>query len=121
MTDNHGPNGKAATETAAESMDRLAAELDGVRRTHEGGAVRYARGGVVFAAREGGRLSFRLRPEVVEAALRTPDTSLSARGLQWITLSPTVEDSFTLDRAAAWFESAWRLAGESSAGGAPLH
>ncbi|MGA3030661.1 MAG: hypothetical protein ABSE58_08005 [Candidatus Limnocylindrales bacterium] len=121
MTDDHGPNGKATTETAPEAMDRQAAELDGVQRKVAGGAVDYARGGLVFAAREGRSLSFRLRPEVVDAALRTPDTARSSRGSQWISLSPTEMDPSTLDRVTAWFESAWRLAGESSPGGTSLH
>ncbi len=121
MTADKGPNGKATTETAVEAMDRLAVELDGVERLAAADAVEYARGGLVFAARESGGLSFRLRPEVVDAALRTPDTARSSRGAQWIALSPSGADPFTLDRVAAWFESAWRLAGESSPGGTSLH
>jgi hypothetical protein len=104
----------------AEAIDRLAAELDEIERHEVGIAVEYARGGTVFAVREGLRVSLRLRPEVVEAALQTPDTARSHRGNDWIALQPRVVDGFALDRALAWFESAWRLAGELSEGRPPL-
>jgi len=61
---------------------------------------------------QNGLVGFRMRPEIVEAALRTPDTVRSSRGSDWVTLQPKVVDGFTLDRALAWFESAWRLAAE---------
>ncbi len=120
MTDDHGPNGLSQMPNPAEAIDRLAAELDEIERHEAGIAVEYARGGAVFAVREGLRLSFRLRPEIAEAALRTPDAARSDRGNDWIALQPRVVDGFALDRALAWFESAWRLAGESSEGRPPL-
>jgi hypothetical protein len=120
MTDGQRPNGKAPTESLAEATDRLAAALDDVGRHVVGKAVEYARAGVTFATLDAGRLSFRLRPEIVAAALRTPDTTPSSRGHEWIALAlvATVPDSFALDRAEAWFESAWRFAGESTQPGA---
>jgi photosystem II stability/assembly factor-like uncharacterized protein len=120
MADQERPNGKAASESPAEAIERLAGELDGVRRHESGKTVEFDRAGVVFATREAGRLSFRLRAEVVEVALRTPETAGSARGSHWVALTAAGSDAFTVDRAAAWFESAWRLAGELPApGGAP--
>ena len=119
MTDEHGPNGRSQMPNPAEAIDRLAAELGEIERHEVGIAVEYARRGAVFAVREGLRLSFRLRPEIAEAALRTPDTARSHRGNDWIALQPGVVDGFALDRALAWFESAWRLAGESSEGWLP--
>lgn len=121
MTEARGPNGKARAETAVDVLDRLAVELDGVQRKAAGDAVEYSLSGLVFASREEGRLSFRLRPEVVAAALRTPDTVRSSRGEQWIMLATGVADAFTLDRARSWFESAWRLAGEVNPGRTTLH
>jgi hypothetical protein len=114
------PNGEARVESPAEALDRLADELDGVERREVGKAVEYDRAGVVFAAQEASRLSFKLRAEIVAAALRTPSTAHSARGPEWVTLTPAMTDSFTLDRATAWFETAWRLAGESSDAGSAL-
>lgn len=114
MTDERSANGEAPAESPAEAMEGLARQLEGVERRAVGRAIEYARGGVVFAARQDGRLSFRLREEVVGAALRTPDTAPSARGVDWIELSEGMADQFALDRAVAWFESAWRLAGSAS-------
>jgi hypothetical protein len=88
MTDERSANGEAPDESPAEAMDRLARQLEGVERRPVGKAIEYTRAGVVFAAREDGRLSFRLREEVVGAALRTLDTGPSARGADWISLWP---------------------------------
>jgi hypothetical protein len=81
-----------------------------------GQTVEYHQAGVVFARRDGSELSFRLRPEIVDAALRTPDTARSPLGAEWVVLTSTATDSFTLDRARAWFQTAWRLAVEGPAG-----
>lgn len=114
MTDERSATGGTPTESPAEAMDRLAGQLEGVERRAVGKAIEYTRAGAVFAAREDGRLSFRLREEVVSAALRTPNTGPSARGADWLTLSAAMADQFALDRAVAWFGSAWRLAGSGS-------
>jgi hypothetical protein len=99
------------TEGLAEAIDRLAGELDEVRRRTVGTAVEYDRGGMLFAVREPGRLSVRLREDIAAAALRTPDTAASDRGAEWVALAPAVADSFAIDRATSWFETAWRFAG----------
>jgi hypothetical protein len=119
MTDHLPSNGEAPTESPAETVDRLAVQLEGVRRIVVGDAVEYDRAGVLFATRNASTLSFHLREEVVSAALKTPDTAPSARGSDWISLVPAAADEFTMDRAAAWFESAWRLAGAASEGTQP--
>ena len=112
MTDERQSSGPGRAEDQVAAIDRLAHELEGIGRHESGPAVEFVRGGIVFAVREGGAHSFRLRPEIVLAALRTPDTSPSSRGEEWIALASTAADAFTLDRAKAWFETAWRLAGE---------
>ena len=120
MTTEQPSNDEGAAESPAEAVDRLARELDEVRRREVGKAVEYDRAGIVFAAREAGRLSFRLRADIAEHALRTPETSTSTRGREWVTLASEATDTFTVDRATAWFESAWRLAGDlPEPGGAP--
>jgi hypothetical protein len=96
----------------AEAIDRLAGQLDGVERRVSGQSVEFARSGLVFVASDGGRFEFRLRSEIVTAALRTSGTSPSQRGTDWIALETDATDGFTLDRAIAWFETAWRIAGE---------
>ncbi len=112
MTDEERPNGGAWTESPAEAVETLAGKLDGVRRRELGATVEYDRAGVVFATLENDRLGFRLRADIAQVALSTPDTSPSKRGPEWVALAAAAKDSFTVDRAAAWFESAWRLAGE---------
>jgi hypothetical protein len=112
MIEDHGRNGGTQMPSLGEAVDRLADELDDVHRHGSGRAVEYVRGATVFAAREGERVSFRLRPELTGAALHTPDTVASGRGADWITLQPGIVDGFAIDRGLAWFESAWRLAGE---------
>ncbi len=115
MTDDPHPNAdETPAETPAEAMERLATGLDGIRRSVAGDAIEFDRGGVLFAVRRAEVLSFRLRDEIVSAALQTPDTAPSALGPDWISLKTATEDQFTLDRAASWFESAWRLAGQNT-------
>ncbi len=97
----------------ADSFDRSMRELEGVEPRPAGGvggAIEYLRAGRVFAALGGGTASYRLGRAVVRAALRTPDTKPSARGADWVEFAPVVLDQFALDRATAWFESAWRHA-----------
>jgi hypothetical protein len=112
VTDERKLSGPGRAEDQVAAIDRLARELEGIRRRESGPAVEFVRGGIVFAIRVGSGHCFRLRPEIVEAALRTPDTSPSERGAEWVELASTAADAFTLDRAKAWFETAWRLAGE---------
>ena len=70
------------------------------------------RSGRAFAAvsTDGAVADFRLDPAVAGAALRTPDTAPSRRGPDWVSFSPETLDDHALDRAEAWFGSAWRRA-----------
>ncbi len=92
-------------------LDASAGELEGVERGMQGGSVVYLRNGREFVSIEGTSASFLLQPEVAAAALRTPGTSPSPRGRDWVTLDLTASDRFTTDRACAWLVSAWRTAG----------
>ena len=56
-------------------------------------------------------LELRLGQEIGEAALRTPDTAPSDRGLAWVRFSPAQWDEHAFDRLEAWFKVAWRMAG----------
>ena len=107
---------KPQLPSLTEAIDRLADALDDIHRHESGTLVEYVRGVTVFAVLQGTIAGFRLRPEIAEAALQTADTVRSSRGAGWITLQPRAVDGFTLDRALAWFESAWRLAGEAPDG-----
>ena len=91
-------------------MEATAADLEAVERRAIGGGAEWSTGGIVFAAVSGDRAEFRLAPPVVAAALRTPDTSASGRGPDWVAFAPKVLDGHAVDRAAAWLASAWRRA-----------
>jgi hypothetical protein len=73
--------------------------------------IEFQRGRKVFAAVSGDVAEFLLDPEIAEAALSTPSTSVSPRGGDWVRLAPGSPSPMDLDRARAWFLSAWRAAG----------
>lgn len=98
----------------AELLADLAEQMDDVGSHTVGGATEFRRGGMAFAALEGERVELRLNAEVAEAARRTPATSSSARGTEWVSFAPRLTEPHDLDRAEAWFLSAWRAAGGSS-------
>ncbi len=88
----------------------LARELTGVTVVDTAGGSEYRRGDRSFAAVEDRAAELRLHPEVAEAAQRTSHTTPSTRGPGWVRFEPPAVDRFTLDRARAWFLSAWRAA-----------
>jgi hypothetical protein len=87
-----------------------ARELEAADERRDGEALEWSIGGVPFAAFNGDRAEFRLDPAVAAAALRTPDTSLSSRGADWVAFAPEALDQHAIDRAEAWLASAWRRA-----------
>ena len=107
------------TDETAPSLEQVvaeaAAELEAVEEAATpGGGVEWSIDAIVFAAVNGGRAEFRLDPMVAAAALRTPDTSPSPRGGDWVAFGPPELDRHAIDRATAWLASAWRRAdGES--------
>jgi hypothetical protein len=101
-------------ETPAQAIERMAGELDGVARRTSGPSVEFVRGATVFAVQTGSKIEFRLRAEIVSAGLKTAATSTSTRGAEWIGLDTSAGDVFTVDRTTAWFETAWRFAGEAA-------
>jgi hypothetical protein len=93
-----------------EALEEALADLHDVERADVGGEVEWRRGGRPFAALAGDAAEFRLDPLVAKAALRTPDTSASTRGADWVRFSPAIVDRHAVDRARAWLASAWRRA-----------
>lgn len=87
-------------------------ELDDVLSAPGAGGTDYSRGGHPFARLTDIELEVRLEPLVATAALRTPDTSASTRGPDWVRFSPGTLDRFAADRVIAWIEHAWRHAGK---------
>lgn len=90
-------------------MAALASDL-GVVGEDAASTVDYARDGRPFAVVDGSALELRMNPEVAVAAARTTFTTASRRGNGWIRFAPPSVDQFVLDRAEAWFLSAWRVA-----------
>jgi hypothetical protein len=71
----------------------------------------YARNSVAFATRAADDImEFRLGDEIGEAAMRTPDTGPSSRGVDWVSFHPPEWDEMAFDRVEAWFRVAWRMA-----------
>jgi hypothetical protein len=98
-------------KTLEDVFDDLAEQLGEVEAVAIGEAIEYRRRGNAFAVVDGhATAELRLDVEVAEAARRTPATSASGRGVDWVRLSPRELDGPTLDRAEAWFLSAWRAA-----------
>jgi hypothetical protein len=91
----------------------LAAELEDVSSDGEGGIVTYRRGGTIFARVSADALEMRLPADIADAALGTPDTVTLPGGAGWLRFSPQGRERHVVDRASAWFLTAWRHAAGS--------
>ena len=92
-------------------LDELAAETADMKVEARADGVSYSRAGGVFAVRStANAVELRLGAEIGEAAQRTPATTASERGPDWVRFEPTTWDGHALDRLEAWFRVAWRLA-----------
>jgi hypothetical protein len=89
----------------------VVADMEGVTERSLGGAIEYRRGEQVFAVVDGGAVEIRLRPDIAEAILRTPETAQSGRGPEWVRFAPQELDPAVADRLEAWLIAAWRAAG----------
>ena len=88
----------------------LAAAAGDVEAHRDGAVTIWSVGGTAFAALAGSALECRLDPVVGAAARRTPDTSASEHGPDWVRFAPAILDQYAEDRARAWFMSAHRRA-----------
>jgi hypothetical protein len=96
-----------ATEDVGELIARLAAAAD-VPGLSVADGTDYRVGDRVIVEVRGPTASFRLRPDVANAAARTPDAGPSANGPGWVAFTPPTLDRFAGDRIASWFEFAVR-------------
>jgi hypothetical protein len=101
--------------TLPELLTEAGEALVDVSVTSDARGLIWDRTGRPFAtsSADGLTAEFRLDPAVAAAALRTPDTKSSRRGADWISFAPEGLDDHALDRAEAWFASAWRRADRS--------
>ena len=76
------------------------------------GTLRWARLGRVFAVlgSDGSAAEFALDTSIAAAAVRTPDATASGRGPGWVRFAPVTLEDHAIDRATAWFASAYRRA-----------
>lgn len=92
-------------------LDEVASEHPRVMREDIGTATSWRVGETAFAVLGDGAAEFRLRDEMVRAALRTPGARASGRGVEWVAFDPPAElERYDVDRLRAWFEMAARLA-----------
>ena len=96
--------------TLEDVLAEAALDLAGLAAVQDGAATTWSVAGAAFATLSAGRAEFRLNPLVAGAALRTPDTAPSARGTEWVAFTPAELDDGAVDRAEAWFLSAYRRA-----------
>jgi hypothetical protein len=98
-----------------EHLDAAATELPETphREAGDDGSVVWSLRDTPFTivSADGATASFRLDPVVAAAARRTPDTTGSARGPDWVEFRPAALDGHAIDRATAWFAAATRRVG----------
>jgi hypothetical protein len=70
----------------------------------------FRRGTKLFAVASGNTVELALDPEIADAVLGTPSTAASSRGANWVQLTGDPVNPHDVDRARAWFLSAWRNA-----------
>jgi len=98
--------------SVAELLGESAGGHPKVTTRASGDATVWEAAGGPFAALSGPSAEFRLRPDMVRAALRTRDTRASGRGPEWVAFDTSSElDRYDIDRLRSWFEMAARLAG----------
>lgn len=102
---------EAPDEGIAAFVADIASELDEVEAKTISGGFELRRGSRLFAVVDQEAVEFRVRADVAEAVLRTPDTASSGRGSEWVRFEPKAIDPPVEDRLAAWITSAWRAAG----------
>jgi hypothetical protein len=91
----------------------LAGDDPTVTLVEVGGATEFQFRGVGFARVDPERASFRLRREIVSAAIRTGGAATSPLGADWVILKPVHWDRYAHDRAVSWWHLGLRLAAES--------
>ena len=91
-------------------LDAAGAALSNVRAATAGPTASWARGHQVFAIFDGTRVELRLDIPIAAAAMKTPDTTVSARGPEWVSFSPARLDDHAVDRLTAWFALGYRRA-----------
>ena len=93
-------------------LDAAGAALEDARAATAGPTTSWARGRQVFAIFDGSGVDLRLDVPIAAAAMKTPDTTASTRGPEWVRFSPPTVDGHAVDRLTAWLALGYRRAGE---------
>ena len=96
----------------ARLLDELAALAPDIEASNANGVSTWARAGRVFATTGPSGVELRLDKAIAAAATRTPDTAPSPRGPEWVRFNPRELDGHAVDRVTAWFDLAYRRAGD---------
>jgi len=99
--------------TLVDVLRELAADDPTVSLVNAGHVTEFRAEGTAFAQLDGERATFRLRREIVSAAIRTGGSSGSPLGPDWVTFRPEQWDRYALDRVVSWWQLARRLAAEA--------
>ena len=110
MGDPSGSNG--STELGL-LLEETAATLGGVLARTDSSGLTWTVDGQPIASLAGGTALFRIGREIGAAALKTPDTSASTLGPEWVGFRPATLDDHARDRAVAWFGAAHRRADQT--------
>jgi hypothetical protein len=110
MTEPDNTDGMDGTTGLAALLEDLATEFPDVEARPGPAGTDYIVGAQPFARLQGEVAEFRLRPEIVAAAVRTGDAVPSPLGQEWVRFRPATFDQYAVDRAQAWFELGHRLA-----------
>ena len=97
-------------ERLAELANESAIDAPEASSQRDDATTIWAVGGRPFAVLSGDTLEFRLDPIVGAAARRTPGTTASSRGDDWVAFRPAELDQYAEDRLRAWFAAAYRRA-----------
>jgi hypothetical protein len=89
----------------------IAVELPESRSVSDGGVVTWTRDGRAFAALGPDGIEISLDRPIAAAAARTPDSTPSSRGPEWVRFNPHDLDAHAVDRLRSWLELAYRRAG----------
>jgi hypothetical protein len=91
-------------------VEAQVADLPDVAVAVSEASTTWSRSGMAFAVLGTDWIELRIGPAVAAAAARTPDTTASARGPEWISFAPVELDGYAVDRLGAWFGLAYRRA-----------
>ena len=101
----------SAGSTLEQVIAELLHDLPDVTASPGGAGRSWLRGPVEFAVAGPFGVELRLDRQIAAAAIRTPDTTASPRGPEWVRFNPRELDPHALDRLEAWLELAHRRAG----------